>query len=364
MNLQPLEYITPSIIAALSNCFLQAAFRANTTYTTFQPPAVRLGTVCHALLERVASGALVGLRPDSWQDGLEGIWQEEISKQESALLDSEQEKHFGRAETWPKYALQKARVFLRAEKLLTYQYERIQRGQQHSRSTSERPYEAYDGRLRGRADVVYESSQGVELVDYKTGKIYDEDETGDSTIKELYRQQLYLYAAMHRDCTNVWPVLGHIVPLTGQPVTIDIDPLEAERIVQSAMRQMEQFNERISQVKQYTELATPSIASCCYCSYKVYCPSFWQYSFEPSTWGSTAHLDVVVREISQQPRGASTLLLQIIGGTLPNGECICYISRSVNFVEGQRAKFINVQVEERKTIPVLRVHDHTVIYLS
>jgi hypothetical protein len=59
MNLHPLEYITPSSFFALSNCFLQAAFRVDASYVTFQPPAVRLGTACHALLERVAKGALI-----------------------------------------------------------------------------------------------------------------------------------------------------------------------------------------------------------------------------------------------------------------------------------------------------------------
>ena len=73
-------------------------------------------------------------------------------------------------------------------------------------------YQAFDGQLRGCADVVFESAQGVELIDYKTGKIFDEDEDGNCTVKEKYWQQLHLYAAMHQDCTGTWPVKGHLVP--------------------------------------------------------------------------------------------------------------------------------------------------------
>jgi RecB family exonuclease len=361
MNLRPLEYITPSSFEALSVCFLQAAFRADASYVTFQPPAIRLGRACHALLERVAKGSLFDLSPDTWPDGLESIWQEEILTQEHALLASAQERHFGQAETWPKYTLQKARVFLKAEKLLRYQFERRHYGTGYRRSASERPYHAYHGRLRGRADVVYESSRGIELIDYKTGNILDETVTGDTTIKETFKQQLLLYAAMHHDCTGMWPVYGHVVPLTGKPITMEIDPVAAEHLAQSALQQMTLFNERISQIAQTNELASPSVASCRQCAYKVYCQAFWEFPFVPSEWDSVAHLQIVVRQMNQQ-RGGMGFLFRVIAGTLPEGEYACYSSRPDILAEGQLARVINVRVESQGETQTLKTHDHTVIY--
>ncbi len=361
MNLRPLQYITPGSFGALSACFLQAAFRADASFVTFQPPAIRLGIACHALLERVAKGALLDVSPDAWQDGLESIWLEEIYTQEHALLVSEQERHFGRAETWPKYALQKARVFIKAQKLLRYQFERRQNRTGYGRSASEKPYHAYNGRLRGRADVVYESSRGVELIDYKTGHILDEAESGDATIKEIYKQQLLLYAAMHHDHTGVWPVRGHVVPLTGKPITIEIHPVAAEHLAQSALQQMALFNERISQITQTKELASPSYASCQHCAYKAYCPAFWEFPFIPSEWDSVAHLEIVVRQMSQQ-RGGAVFLFRVVAGTLPEGEYACYSSRPGIFTEGQRAKVINVRVESQGETSTLKIRDHTIVY--
>jgi RecB family exonuclease len=364
MNLHPLEYITPSSFFALSNCFLQAAFRVDASYVTFQPPAVRLGTACHSLLERVAKGVLIDAPSETWQDELESIWNEEINKQESSLLASVQERHFGRAETWPKYALQKARVFIKANKLLAYQHKRLQSGQRYGRSASERPYQAYNGRLRGRVDMILESHRGVELVDYKTGNILDEDEAGDFTIKESYRQRLLLYAAMHHDCTGVWPVRGHLVPLTGMPVSVDIDPIEAELIVQLAIQQMAQFNKCVSQVEQPADLASPSPEACRYCNYKAYCPAFWNYTFDASVWDSVAHLQVTVLDIYQQHQGRTALLVQVIAGTLPRGKYLCHTNRLDLLTKGQQVALINVRIRDGETVSDLQIHDHTVIYNS
>jgi RecB family exonuclease len=360
MNLRPLQYITPSSFRALSACFLQAAFRADASYVTFQPPAVRLGTACHALLERVAKGALLDVPPDAWQDGLESIWLEEVHIQERTLLVSEQERHFGRAETWPKYALQKARVFVKAQKLLRYQFERRENRMGYGRSASERPYHAYNGRLRGRVDVVYESSRGVELIDYKTGNILDEAESGDTTIKETYKQQLLLYAAMHHDYTGVWPVRGHVVPLTGKPITIEIHPVAAEYLAQSALQQMALFNERISQITQTNELASPSYASCRYCAYKVYCPAFWEFSFVPSEWDSVAHLEMAIKQATSWRDGVK-FSAQVIAGTLPIGTYTGYSSRPDNFAEGQQVRVINMQ--SKNLGETLKIHDHSTIYV-
>lgn len=365
MKLRPLPYITPSIVSALNTCFLQVAFRADPSFKTFQPPAARLGTACHALLERVTKGELAVQPVEDWPGSLEIIWQEEIAKQEEALLTSKWEEHFGHAETWPQYSLQKARVFLKAEKLLTYQQKRLSRSfQQHRQFGVEQHYDTFQGKLRGRADVVYETEQGIELIDYKTGRIFDEDEVGNQRIRETYQNQLHLYAAMHHDVYGIWPVRGHLVPLTGQPVSIVIDPVQARRLVQAALDQMERFNKLVSEQISITKLAKPSVESCRYCSYKGDCPAFWQYPFEASDWGTSAHLEVIVLEITETRRGEFVVILQAVAGTLPAGEYVFSTNRIANLIPGRRIRLINVHVQQQADGLRLIATDFTVFALQ
>ncbi len=364
MEVRPFSHITPSIISALEKCFLQAAFRADRTIKTFQPPPVRLGTACHALLERVAKGELANQSEEEWLNGLEAIWKDEITKQEAALLVSEQEKHFGRAESWPKYAIQKARVFLKAKKLLSYQRNRSLQTQRDAHLGVEHFYTAFEGRLRGRADVVYESEQGVELIDYKTGNIFDEDEDGERKVKERYRQQLHLYAAMHHDCTGVWPVRGHLVPLTGAPFTIEIDQVETQQLVQSALERMRQFNALVSQKAPIDALANPSFDACQTCNYKAYCPAFWACSHDSSAWGTSAHLEAIVLDLKETRQGDYVVSLQVTAGTLPDGRFILYADRLGDLAVGRRVRLVNVRTQEENASLILKISDYTTIYLQ
>lgn len=366
MELRPLNYITPSMVSALNTCFLQVAFRADPAIKVFQPPAARLGTACHALLERIAKGELASQPVEDWSASLEIIWQEEIAKQEEALLASRWEAHFGLAVTWPRYSLQKARVFLKAEKLLSYQKTHMaQATGGHHQFGVERYYQAFQERARGRVDVVYESEQGIELIDYKTGRIFDEDETGNQTIKESYKNQLHFYAAMHHDVYGSWPVKAHLVPLTGQPISIEIDPAQAGKLVQAAMDQMVQFNKLVSEQGSLTQLASPALESCRYCNYKADCPAFWRYPFEveASDWGIYAHLEAIILDVREMHRGEFVVILEVVAGTIPTGNYMLNTNRLADLSPGRQMRLINAQVREQPDGLRLRATDNTIFVL-
>lgn len=57
----------------------------------------------------------------------------------------------------------------------------------------EQEHVGFEGKLRGRPDIVRKTADGTAIEDYKTGSLY-EAESGE--LKEGYRLQLLLYAAL------------------------------------------------------------------------------------------------------------------------------------------------------------------------
>jgi hypothetical protein len=249
MELKPklLEYVSPGRTAPLEACFLQVVFGTTPQYRSrvFRGPKARLGSACHALLAGVRRGEFFGLPQAEWRSKLEHLWNREIAEEERLSQESPLEEHFGSARRWPGYAIQRARVMRKAREIL----ERRQQARSWTgRTWAEKPYKTYQGRLRGRADVVYSSGEHTIVEDYKTGGIYErQSKEGKAVLKPLYRRQLLLYAAMHHDSTGIWPTVGHIVSLTDDRESIDIDPVEAEREVEVALKLLERFNAQVAQ---------------------------------------------------------------------------------------------------------------------
>lgn len=274
LTLKPLKYITPSRVFALEKCFLQVAFGLDEQYSSYRTysPRARLGSIAHAILEKVSKGALRGENEAAWESSLLPLWNEEVKKHEQEVLASESERHNGVAERWPRYNLQKALTIRKALEIAGSLQQSISRKSSGSWET-EPDIQGFERKLRGRADAVYQSEQGVEIIDYKTGNIYDEDENGNSHLKTDYRRQLLLYAGMYHAETGQWPVRGHIIPLVGQQITIEIDPVAANNEASTAFSLLNQFNKRVSEGDSLLSLAQPSEQSCRYCAYKTICPA-------------------------------------------------------------------------------------------
>ncbi|MCA9961248.1 MAG: PD-(D/E)XK nuclease family protein [Anaerolineales bacterium] len=273
INIKPLEYITPSLVFALERCFLQVAFGLDEQYKSYQisSPYARLGQVVHYILEQVSKGFLQDTDEAEWEPLLLKMWLAEVKKHEQQVLASEDEQHYGVAERWPRYSLQKVCTIHKALEIasgIKKSVKRINKGEWKTEKNSQ----AFDGKLRGRADGVYQSEHGAEIIDYKTGNIYDEDENGQRHLKTNYRRQLLLYATLHHAETGEWPSHGHIVPLIGQQVTIEIDPIEAEKEAATALYLLAQFNESVAGNVSFLSLAQPLEENCQYCAYEKICP--------------------------------------------------------------------------------------------
>jgi len=274
LTVKPLKYITPSRVFALEQCFLRVAFGLDKQYSAYRTysPRARLGSITHSILEKVSKGILRDKNEAEWESSLLRLWNEEVKKNEQEVLASESERHYGVAERWPRYNLQKALTIRKALEIATSLQKSAAYKSKGSWET-EQYIQAFDGKINGRADAIYQSEQGIEIIDYKTGNIYDEDENGNSQLKTKYRRQLLLYAAMYHAEAGEWPVSGHIIPLVGQQVTIEIDPVAANGEVLMALFLLNQFNKCVSEGDSLLSLAQPSEQSCRYCTYKTICPA-------------------------------------------------------------------------------------------
>ncbi len=290
MEPRRLEYVSPSNLGALEQCLLQVAFSTDPRYRkqVFQGPKARLGSACHALLDRISKGELAGVPEPAWRTKLEEIWKDEASKQENSALNSPLERHLGPVRRWPGYAIRRARVLRRASEIL--------RRKQHAggRTASvrtERRYRSYGGKLRGRADAVYSSGSRTVIEDYKTGNIHEEQPGHGVTLKESYRRQILLYAAMHHYETGTWPEAGYVVPLVGEREEVRIDPVEARQEAENAVQLLERYNAQLLEASSYWELASPSQEACRFCDYKAFCKPFWENSSPTWDWPRTAAVE-------------------------------------------------------------------------
>jgi hypothetical protein len=357
---KPLEYVSPSLVSILSNCFLQAVFHTVPLFrnVVFRGPKARLGSACHAFLERIMKHELTDIPEADQQSELERLWSEEVSKEEELVRSSPLERHFGSAKRWPGYAVQRAQVMRKAQELLG-SYRRA--GEKRGRTESERFYNAYSGRLRGRADAVFSWGQRTEIRDYKTGNIYEEDAFGQMALKSRYRQQILLYAAMHHDQTGVWPVFGHVVPLTGDTVSIAIDPDEARREVETALGLLEEFNARVEQQDSPESLASPSQDVCRFCSYRALCEPFWQCVTRDWDWSRSVAIEGFVLQVHGDSAGDWTISTKVERGNTEDGVYRIRGYREVALDKGQRVRAINLMRTKEESF-LLLVTEYTEIW--
>jgi hypothetical protein len=143
----------------------------------------------------------------------------------------------------------------------------------------ERRRDAFDGKLRGRPDVVRQSNSHCVIEDYKTGSLF---EAGSDEIKASYRLQLLLYAALEEAGGGKRVASARLIPLDGDPETIHLEDGEALAAARSAVAALDEYNRDVDRGVAPIVLAEPSPDHCRFCPYAVRCPAFWEAS--TSSW--------------------------------------------------------------------------------
>lgn len=322
----PLESTTTTGAEALGSCSLRAAFDASPTHrgVVLRGPGARLGSICHRVLEATAHGVFDRVA-SSLSSSFDQVWQRFTKEEELAVKQSPLERHFGLADRWPYYALKRAYALRQVERMVgarrTAGVSAPGVGTWRSATTNyqrgERQYAGFNGCLRGRADHVHEGEDRIEIVDYKTGAIFDGADGPGPAIKPEYRRQLLLYAALHWNETDRWPTTATLVSLRGETASIDVVPQEALALVEETLGCLDAYNGAVRSGAQHEALASPSASVCAQCPYKAMCPAFWNAVDESWSDGRAVHLSGVVGAIEDLGNNGWVLDIEGQKGTLP-----------------------------------------------
>ena len=206
---------------------------------------------------------------EQWRAAFERVWADAIAAEEAAAHAHPLERHWPPAQRWPGYAMRKVRTRRLAEQLASA-HGRNNRGKQEVELEQEG--QAFGGMLRGRPDVVRSDERGGVIEDYKTGSLY---EAGTEEVKAAYRMQLLLYAVLERNRSGLWPRSARLIPLEGEPETLEIDPAEAEALANEVVSALKAYNEHVAEGTPPEELASAAPDHCRFCAFSVRCPAFW-----------------------------------------------------------------------------------------
>lgn len=322
VQLTPMPHISPTMAARLKVCPLQVACDRDKAIQgmIIKGTAARLGTICHRVLEAVGKHAIPPTA--DWDAAFETLWGQEVARMAAEVEQSAHDCHLGSPERWPYYAKRRGWLKHMTRELWTRQRESVavERAPGPGAVVAfERPYTAFDGRMRGTADVVRQIDGELVIEDYKTGAILEAGgETQAPTVRESYRQQLLLYAAMHHDSAGVWPTRARLIPIEGEPVDIVIDPQEASALALAALTLLNTYNMAVTAGASPRDLARSSQETCKWCGYHGVCDAVWETMSPEWEWSYHA-VEGVVLAAQPTSRGLTNADVNVERSSVPSG---------------------------------------------
>lgn len=318
---------SPTLATVMSKCFLQVAFvKSKCVSYTFPHPKAILGSATHEVFERIYGSEMTGLSASKAVARIRELWNDAVENQRSRMsVESYQDsilKRFGEPSRWSGYGIRRARTVHRA--LNMWQWSNIKVASEvnalNAYGMTEHWLQAFGGRLRGRPDRIIKREDGVRVVDYKTGSIYDErDGKEGRSVRKDYVDQLLIYAAMYYDLEGVWPVGAILEPLGGSSLEIGINPEEAAQAAQKALDLLTEYNEMVEVGVQVSDFSAKTTEMCGLCSFKAFCERFWDM-IEPGDFeDSWRHAQGAVRSIDRLASGYIQLDMEVVSGNIDRG---------------------------------------------
>ena len=296
-----LGFLSPTAFEIGRECPLRLAFRQQTRPRIGRRnPALRLGDVCHHVLDRLVGHWLAHGAHD-WERTVEELWTEEIQREAKESEDAGDLSLYGPPERWPAYQEKRVRLVRVARRLSSFL-------SNFPRETvlPEHELTAFDGKLRGRIDLFINDPGRRRLVDYKSGAAVDRE---TRAIRESYARQLQLYAVLVAENFGEVPVSAQLIPLEGPTVDVDLDEKQCREVAQRALELLDSFNASVPFAS-----AFPQPDNCHGCRYSTRCPELWA-NVDP-TWGSNfLAVSGIVSKVARTPLGGTSLEVQVLGGS-------------------------------------------------
>jgi hypothetical protein len=264
----------------MQECLLREVWTASGNDYLLPPsPRAELGSIAHRILEAAGRGEL------------EGVVKEEVDKRWMALVSEAEVRmrlspirrhHAPLSRSIPDFQVLRLRTCNRALE--------IARDLRRSFGKPPKPFprstgfelwvESDEGELGGFIDRASETSEGVVLSDYKSGAIFEPGQKKCSReLKQTYRVQMQLYAALYRQKTDTWPVRLEVIPLQGESIEVVFEPEHAEHLLREAKEFLKTTNKRIDAVRDGTMNTTVFAVAlpehCRLCLFRPACGEYW-----------------------------------------------------------------------------------------
>lgn len=279
------------------------------------PPAGRLGTVVHRLLEEAGRGQLSSLD----QEAIDHRWEQLLHAAEAVAAASWLDRHLlPLRSAIPDFEVRRLRA-LSAARTLAAEASAMD----HAHGTAPRlpvgyelPVATTDGQAGGRIDSVSPGpDNGPVLRDYKSGAIYERTTGHTRTVKVAYAAQLKLYAAIYANMTGVWPSRLEVVPLAGSAEEVEFTRDECLQLLRDALHLRDTINDIINSgaplAVRMARLAAPAEPVCSFCAYRPHCsPYLERERFEQGGWP----LDVNGRLTEKRTLGNGRMMLALESG--------------------------------------------------
>ncbi|MBV7530466.1 PD-(D/E)XK nuclease family protein [Chitinophaga sp. sic0106] len=269
-------------------------------------PNAYFGSVLHTIIELITNRTIVDLPT------FEHYWKELIMKKDNELINEGLDELVPIKAHIKNVGLKKIQLQWLINNKSTYS--RPSAGYSN-RYRSEMSLFDNTGRIFGKADLVYEGIDYIEIYDFKTGNILKQifNEGSDITylIKEEYEYQLKLYAYLYFQMKGRSPDKLSLISLDKKKIEIPFDIGECESLYHKAINILEELNSH-SQNGNFKKLAHCAEDNCKFCVYRPACVHY-------TDWMENNKL--VTNDI------CGTLLSFKV---FPNGNTCAYISEGFN----------------------------------
>jgi len=263
IHYKEIKRISPSQFYSMKNCAYKGLLAEAFDKRPLLPisPNAYFGTVSHNMLELIAKGVIKN------EDDFNRIFDEQVKVVEENLQGAGYSFFIPLQKNVNDFGLKKILL----KKHLHFVSELPARVC-NVNFYSEKWFESKDKLIAGKIDLVIETGDNIEIIDFKTGAITEDilDDTGEvfTEVKEEYKDQLKLYAYLYYENTGKFPTNLSLVDLAKQKFTVEFSQSECNAIFEEARNLLHFTNECISKG---AFNFNPTVTNCMYCLYRPAC---------------------------------------------------------------------------------------------
>ena len=262
--------ISPTQFTVACRCPLRFVLDKNLLEESLSLPSSSAARYAGSVLHRVIEAARRGEAGDPPNRGrLEEIWQRDLSQIEQEVANNGDWTWLPLVESCSDLEQTRLWCIREAEK------QRVRSGPSSVAGQTETWLQSDDALVAGRLDAVETDHGHLLLQDFKSGSVHDA--SGD--VRSEYRDQMFLYAALHFECRGSWPDELRLVDKRGHSTKLVWTPALAADTLRTAKLQLRSIREAVGdggtlQEERISRLARPHAGACGNCRSRPICPGY------------------------------------------------------------------------------------------